>query len=136
MEKQASQMMGEPVSAGVKLESQDVMKEAVGGVIGGLLSGKSVKSAALPGNHNGPLYLGVGVSKIGFFSLKVGMIKVSLKEKLAEFPREDVKAFDVGKGYMPSVEVLLQDDTLYAFKCAKVNVKNAKKVEELLNTPS
>ena len=137
MEKQASEMMGEAVAAAVQLEAQVLVKNAMGGGIlgslaGNALAGVEVKDASLPGDHKGIIYMAVGASKVGFFSVKQGFFKNSLNEKLAEFPLSDVKAVETEKGMMPTAHIVFQDGTHYVMKCAKVNVKNLNKVKEQL----
>jgi len=139
MDKQASEMMGESVSAGVQLEAQALVKAAMGGgVLGSLagnaLAGVEVKDASLPGDHKGIIYMAVGASKVTFFSVKQGLFKNSLDKMLAEFPHDNVKAVEIEKGMMPTAHIVFQDGTHYALKCAKVNVKKLNKVQELLTT--
>ena len=137
MDKQASEIMGEPVATGVQLEAQEVIKAAVGGGIlgalaGNVLAGVDVKEASLPGDHTGIFYMAVGESKVAFFSIKRGLFKNSLDKKLIEFSRSDVKVVEIEKGFMPTAHIVFQDGTHYALMCAKINVKNLKKVQELL----
>ena len=137
MEKQASEMMGEAVVAAVQLEAQALVKGAMGGGIlgtlaGNALAGVEVKDTSLPGDHKGIIFMAVGKNKVGFFSVKQGIFKNSLNEKLAEFSCSDVKVVEIEKGMMPTAHIVFQDGTHYALKCAKMNVKNLNKVKELL----
>ena len=138
MDKQASEMMGESVAAGVQLDAQEVVQAAVGGGVlgalaGNVLAGVDVKEASLPGDHTGIFYMAVGVNKVGFFSIKRGLFKNSLDKMLVEFPRSEVKAVEIEKGFMPTAHIVFQDGTHYALMCAKINLKNLKKVQELLS---
>lgn len=138
MDTKASEFMGESVIAGVSLEDEKALKNAIsgtlgkslGGAVGGMLSG-DLKPASSPGGHKGPLYVAVGPSKVGFFSVKQGFLKPSIKDILAEHPRNDVLAVEIGSGYMPTVFFVFKDGSNYVFKCAKINVKNLKKVQKL-----
>lgn len=137
MDKQASEMMGEAVAAAVQLEAQALVKGAMGGGIlgtlaGNALAGVEVKDVSLPGDHKGIIFMAVGENKVVFFSVKQGLFKNSLNQQLAEFTRSDVKAVEIEKGMMPTAHIVFQDGTHYALKCAKVNVKNLNKVQELL----
>jgi len=140
MDKQASEMLGETVIAGVALDSQaavrKAMKSGAGGVLGALagsaLAGIDVKEASAPGDHNGSLYMTVGENKIGFFSTKQGLFKNSLAQLLAQHSRNDVKAFEIEKGVMSTVHIVLQDGTHYVMLCPKFNQKQLKKVQEVL----
>ena len=137
MDKQASEIMEEAVAVGVQLEAQALVKSAMGGGIlgslaGNALAGVEIKDASLPGDHKGIIFMAVGASKVGFFSVKQGLFKNSLNEKLAEFPRGDVKAVEIEKGMMPTAHIVFRDGTHYSLKCAKVNVKNLNKVKEQL----
>lgn len=53
MDKQASEIMGEAVVAGVTLEAQEAVKSMVGGIVGEVLAGVDVKQASVPGDHKG-----------------------------------------------------------------------------------
>lgn len=143
MEKQASEMMGEPVHVIFKLESAQAVKKAMargvvgGGILGGiateLIAGGEIKEASLPqGEHNGIFYVAVGDEKVGFFSMKQGLIKNSLKELLAEWPRSEVVAVKTEKGAMPTVHMVFTDGTHYQFKCARADLKSLKKAQEML----
>jgi len=138
MDKQASAMMGETLTVGVALDSQTAVKNAMkgGGVIGSLignaLAGVDVKDASAPGDHKGSLYMAIGENKIGFFSTKQGLFKNSLGQLLAQHPRNEVKAFEVESGTMSTVHIVFQDGTYYVMMCPKFNLKQLKKVQELL----
>ena len=137
MDKQASEMMGESVAVGVQLESQAVVKGAVGGGVlgtlaGNALAGVEIKDASLPGDHTGIFYMAVGENKVGFFSIKRGLFKNSLDKMLVAYPRSDVKALEIEKGLMSTAHIVFQDGTHYALMCAKINLNNLKKVQELL----
>ena len=121
MDKQASEMLGEEVEAGVMLEAKGVIKRAVGsGVLGSLagsiLAGVDVKEASLPGDHTGLFYMAVGADKVGFFSIKRGVFKNSLDQLLAQYPRSEVKALEIEKGFMPTAHIVFQDGTNYFAK--------------------
>jgi hypothetical protein len=70
MNKKASEMMGEPVAAGVRLEAAELTREAVGWGTGKVLTGSDAEPASLPGGHEGIHYVAVGATKVGFFSMK------------------------------------------------------------------
>jgi hypothetical protein len=134
MEKKAGEMMSEPVAAGVRLEAAELTREAVGPGTGKLLTGSDAEGASLPGDHEGIHYVAVGSTKVGFFSMKQGFFKNSLKELLVEHPRSDVKAVDIEGGAMPRAHFLFEDGTHYALMCPRMNLGALKKVRELLVT--
>ena len=137
MDKQASEMLGEAVAAGVMLEAKGVIKRAIGSgvlgsLVGGILADIDVKEASLPGDHTGLFYMAVGADKVGFFSMKRGAFKASLDKMLVQYPRSEVKALEIEKGMMPTAHIVFQDGTHYALMCARINQKKLKKVRELL----
>ena len=74
MDKQASEIMGEPVVAGVTLEAKNLLIKSVASSLGGLagegLAHIAVKNASLPGDHEGIFYVAVGPANVGFFSIR------------------------------------------------------------------
>lgn len=134
MNQKASEMMGEPVDVGVRLEAAELTREAVGRVAGKVLTGTDAGSASLPGDHTGIHYVAVGSTKVGFFSMKQGFFKNSLKELLVEHPRSDVKAVEIEGGAMPKAHFIFRDGTHYVLMCPKMNLGALKKVRELLVT--
>jgi hypothetical protein len=136
MDKKASELMGEPVIAGVPLETKGSIKRMVGGALGGLvgeaLAGIELKPAAVPGDHEGIHYVAVGSTKVGFFSMKRGLFKASLDELLVEHPRSDVQAVEIESGAMPAVHFVFRDGTNYVLVCARINLGKLKKVQEIL----
>ena len=70
MEKKASEILGEEVIAGVRLEAPSAVKDMVGGgLVGEIVAGMNLKPASLPGDHEGIQYMAVGPTKVGFFSI-------------------------------------------------------------------
>lgn len=137
MHKKASGIMGQDVEAGVQLEAKELVKGAVGispvgSLTGAALAGNESKGASLPSDHKGIIYMAVGTNDVAFFSVKQGLFKNSLTQLLSQFPRSEVKAVKIEKGTMPTTHIVFQDGTHYALKCAKINVKKLKKVQELL----
>jgi hypothetical protein len=132
--KKASEMMGEPVAAGVRLEAAELTREAVGWVAGKVLTGSDVEPASLPGDHEGIHYVAVGSTKVGFFSMKQGFFKNSLEELLVERPRSEVKVVEIEGGAMPKAHFVFEDGTHYALMCPRMNLGALKDVRELLLT--
>lgn len=137
MHKKASEIMGQDVEAGVQLEAKELVKGAVGkslvgSLTGAALTGSEVQGESLPGDHKGIIYMAVGANAVAFFSVKQGLFKNSLTQLLSQFPRSEVQAVEIEKATMPTAHIVFQDGTHYALKCAKINVKNLKKVQGLL----
>ncbi|MBN1886690.1 MAG: hypothetical protein JW850_01820 [Thermoflexales bacterium] len=132
MDKKASELMGESVIAGVTLEAQEAIKGAVGGVVGTILTGVDLKPASIPGDHTGILYVAVGPTKVGFFSIKRGLFKNSLDSLLIEHARSDVQTVEIKSGIMPAAHFVLQDGTHYVLMCPRIHLGKLKKVQELL----
>ena len=137
MNKKASEIMGEDVIAGVRLEAPEAVKEMVGdvaGVVGEIVAGVDLKQATLPGDHEGIQYMAVGPTKVGFFSIKVGLFKSKLDELLVQHPRSDVQTLEIQSGVMPAAHIVLRDGTHYALLCPRIQLGKLKKVQELLVT--
>lgn len=138
MDKKASELMGESVIAEVTLEAQKSviksMASGLGGIAGEVLADVAVKPASAPGDHEGIHYVAVGPTKVGFFSMKRGLLKPSLDELLVEHPRSDVQAVEIKSGMMPAVHFVFRDGTHYVLMCPRINLGKLKKVQELLVT--
>ncbi|MDY7080118.1 MAG: hypothetical protein SXV54_24825 [Chloroflexota bacterium] len=146
MDKKASEIMGETVIAGVTLEAEGaVLKSvasaglggvagAVGRVVGEKLADVALKSASLPGDHEGIHYVAVGPTKVGFFSVKRGLFKNSLDELLVQHSRSDVQTVEIESGVMPTAHFVFRDGTHYVLKCARINLGKLKEAQELLVT--
>ena len=138
MNKKASELMGEPVIAGVTLEAKAAVKSTIGGALGGvvgeMLAGVELKPESVPGDHKGIHYVAVGPTKVGFFSMKRGLFKSSLDELLIEHSRSDVQAVEIKSGLMPEAHFLFRDGTHYVLMCPRIHLGKLKKVRELLVT--
>lgn len=138
MDKQASEIMGEPVVAGVTLEAKKSFIKSVafslGGLVGEGLANIAVKNASLPGDYEGIFYVAVGPANVGFFSIKRGVFKNSLGELLVQHPRTELQAMEIESGVMPATHFVFQDGTHYVLTCARINLGKLKKVRELLVT--
>jgi hypothetical protein len=136
MDKKASELMGEPVIAGVALEAKGSIKRmlgsALGGAMGEVLAGIDLKPAAVPGDYQGIHYVAVGSTKIGFFSMKPGLFKPSLDELLVLHSRSDVQTVEIQSGAMPAVHFVFRDGTNYVLLCPRINLGKLKKVHEIL----
>jgi hypothetical protein len=134
MNKKASEIMGEPVVAGVALDAQEAIKGMVGGIVGGILTGVDLKPASLPGDHEGIHYVAVGSTKVGFFSVKRGLFKNSLDNLLVQHSRSDVQTVEIESGIMPAAHFVFRDGTHYVLMCPRIQLGKLKKVQELLVT--
>ncbi len=138
MDKKASELLGEPVSAGVRLEAKEAAKRMIGSALGGLvgeaLAGIDLKPAAVPGDHKGIHYVAVGSTKVGFFSVKQGFFRNSLDALLVQHPRSDVQKVEIEGGAMPTAHFVFQDGTHYVLKCPRINLGKLKKVQEVLTS--
>ncbi len=134
--KKASEILGEPVIAGTPLESKKSLIKNVAfglaGIVGEALAEVAVKDPSLPGNHEGLHYVAVGETRVGFFSMKPGLFRASIDQLLAEHARDDVRAVEIDKGFMPTVHFVFQDGTHYALKCPRAHLGKMKKVQAAL----
>jgi len=135
MNKKASELMGEPVIAGVTLEAKEsIIAGIVGGVVGAALADVVLKPASVPGGHTGIHYVAVGPTKVGFFSMKRGLFKPSLDKLLVEHPRSEVRAVEIQGGLMPKAHFVFRDGTHYVLMCPRIHLGKLKRVRELLVT--
>ena len=134
MNKKASEIMGESVIAGVRLETKELTESAVGWVAGVVLTGVDPEPASVPGDHQGIHYVAVGPTKVGFFSMKRGLFKNSLDKLLVQHSRSDVQAVEIKNGVMPAAHFVFRDGTHYVLMCATMSFGELKKVRELLVT--
>jgi hypothetical protein len=138
MDKQAGEIMGEPVAAGVTLEAKKSSIKTVafglGGLVGEGLAHVAVKDASLPGDYEGIFYVAVGSTNVGFFSIKRGVFKNSLEKLLVQHPRRDLLVMEIEGGVMSTAHFVFQDGTHYVLMCARMNLGKLKKVRELLVT--
>ena len=95
----------------------------IGSLISNALAGIDVKDTSAPGDHKGNLYMAIGENKIGFFSTKQGL----LKNSLAQYSRNEVKAFEVESRIISTIHIVFQDGTYYVMMCPKFNLKQLKK---------
>jgi len=130
--KKASELMGEPVTAGVTLEAKESIKSMIGGVVGEILTGVDLKPASVPGDHKGIHYVAVGPTKVGFFSMKRGLFKPSLDKLLVQHSRSEVQTVEIKSGIMPAVHFVFRDGTNYVLMCPRINLGKLKKVQEML----
>ena len=136
MGKKVSELLGEPEVAGATLESRkSIIKNVafgLGGLVGEALADVAVKEASLPGGHEGLHYVAVGPTKVGFFSMKPGLFKPSIDRLLVEYPRGEVRAVEIEKGFMPTVHFVFQDGTHYVLKCPRAYLRKMREVREAL----
>lgn len=136
MDEKASEILGEPVIAGVTLEAKqsiaDVMGGAIGGALGKAVAGIVLKPAATPGDHKGIHYVAVGPTKVGFFSMKRGLFKPSLDTLLVEHARRDVEAVELERGMMTTAHFVFQDGTHYVLMCPGIHRGKLKRVKAAL----
>jgi len=136
MNEKVSDLLGEPVLAGVTLEAKKSVLKSVafglGGIAGEALANIAAKPASLPGDHEGIHYMAVGPTRVGFFSMKRGLFKPSLDELLVEHPRSEVQAVEIKSGAMPEVHFVFQDGMHYVLVCPRIHLGKLKKVREIL----
>ena len=132
MDKKAGALLGEEILAGVTLEAGSSISKLIGGAVGIAVAGVESLKAAVPGDHKGLHYVAVGPTKVGFFSLKRGLLKPSINELLVERPREEVAGVEIKRGAMRRAHFVFKDGTDYVLLCARINTKKLNKVKELL----
>ncbi len=152
MEKDAAKVLGEEVSVGAVVASRETGGRITGGAIAGgvmHIAGAAGATAAMlgaqalesrrqtpvtPGDHKGLIFVAVGRSKLGFFELKIGLVKNSLGRLLVELPRDDLVRFQVDpKGVTTSaVDVETKDGTVYGLEVARANRSKAQRVQREL----
>lgn len=145
MESKASELMGEPVQAGVLLISKEALKAArVGGIAGGAvgaavagaMAGKK-QASTTPGGFNGYFFLAVGPSSVAFLAAKMGMFAPSVEKLLDKRPRGELQSMEIGGGTIThEVKFVFADGTTYALQCHSANMGKLKKAKSLLEAPT
>jgi len=138
MEKRAAELLGESVEAGCVIATKGTISKMAlggGGLVGGLIAGAiaaTMKPPSTPANHRGFVYMAVGPTKVGFFSVKQGWFSNSVGDLLVQHSRGDIAAMDVDGGMIPKIAVVLNDGTNYALECGLILLGKAKKIKTAL----
>ncbi len=145
MEKQATQMLGEQVTAGAVLQTAGTggataigagsaaIGGALGRVAGEALAGRMAKPGSFPNNYKGLLYVAATETRIAIFSAKRGLLKNSVKELLVTHPRTAITSLEIGGGALVSgVTLALSDGTTYAMEAPRAVKGKAQKLKAAL----
>lgn len=152
MNQRAGELLGETVLGGVRLESpawyreavmtdgdagfagsvvQQGIANAVGRAAGHLMVGDAIDEPSLPG-EGGVYYVAVGPAKLGFFTVKQGLVRTSVGELLVARPRSDLRSLEVTFGYLSKAHFIFTDCTNYLLMCSRMQRGKLKKVREIL----
>jgi len=143
MDEQAAAKLGEQVDAGAIISTagtgKSMMRSGISGAIGGVAG--SVATDALTagsGNasgilgHAGLMYMAVGPTKVGFFTLKQGLLKSSVGDVLGVLRRDAVASMTIGGGALTSAMMLaLTDGTTIALEVARTQKGRAERIAAL-----
>ncbi len=145
MDKAATQLLGEPVTAGAVVQTAGTggatamsagsaaLGGALGRVAGDALAGKLGKPGSLPDNYKGLVYIAATDTRIALFSVKRGLLKNSVKELLVTHPRSDLAVLEIGGGALVSgVTLSFTDGTSYALEVARALKGKAQKFKGAL----
>jgi len=155
MNQRAGELMGETVLGGVRLESPQWYGEAVmtdgtdgfagsvvqqgianvvGKAAGHLMVGASLQEASLPG-EGGVYYVAVGPARLGFFSVKQGLVRTSVGDLLVVHSRSELVSLDVKYGYLSRVQFIFADGTNYVLMCSRMQRGKLRRLHEVLTRP-
>jgi hypothetical protein len=147
MEKEAAEVLGEPVLEGVVLLARGATKKmrASAGPVGGGLLGSVVARLAneklskdttpdqpAPNNYNGGGYLVLTATKVVLFGPGDGRWKQTLGEQVASFVSGDIDRFEFGKAGagVGTLDVLTTGGDRWSFEFSKVVKKKLVRIAE------
>jgi hypothetical protein len=147
MEKEAAEILGEPVLEGVILLARGATKKmrASAGPVGGGLLGSVVTHLAkdklskdttpkqpAPNNYDGGGYLVLTATNVVLFGAGDGKWKQSLGEQLASFAPGDIDRFEFGKAGagVGTLDVLTTGGDRWSFEFSKVVKKKLVRIAE------
>lgn len=147
MEKEAAEILGEPVLEGVVLlarGSTKKMRANTGGAVGGLLGSAVARLAndklskdttpdqPAPNNYNGGGYLVLTATKVVLFGAGDSRWKQTLGEQVASFASGDIDRFEFGKAGagVGTLDVLTTGGDRWSFEFSKVVKKKLVRIAE------
>ena len=144
MESDAAAKLGEavelttvvsPHGQGKTLMTAGVIRQ-VAGVAGALaVTHRSAKERPdTPGGFKGGyMVLALGATKVGFFSMKRGLLKNTAGELIEELPREAITGFELGGGTLTSpLKVTLDDGTVWDLEVPRAQKGKTEKIAHAL----
>lgn len=154
MEKKAAERLGEIILAGSIISTSgtgrsigtSVLGAQLGGAIGAAAAGAIGAAAAgavgmagsqpgcVPslGDYRGLLYVGVGVTRVGFFKVSRGLVGPSLKELVLTVPRDAIATFDLRGGALTCpLSVGLRDGTVLDLEVPRAHKGRVERIAAL-----
>ncbi len=150
MEKPAAERLGEPVVCAALLQTAGTGRRVgmqafagqAGGVIGsaaaaavGVLAGGATAAASVEalGGYQGLMFTALTPTRLGFFAVKQGLLRPSLKDTLAVIPREQVAALVLGGGALTvEVTLTLTDGTTVPLEAPRAHKGKAERLARTL----
>ena len=146
----ASQILGSPQLAGVKVNPRGAAKSriagsagaGVGGIVGGALgasadkiAGRQPQGASETPKFGRVAYLAVSEDELALIKLK-GLVTFALDEVIARVPRSDVASAELGSGIAPSLTITFADRDSWRLEVPRPSKKDAQAVVHALGNHS
>jgi hypothetical protein len=132
----ASQVLGSPQIAGVKVNPSGMAKR-VGVAIAGTLPARIVHGPSGQTTSNAPkfgrlAYLAVTADELALVKLKSGLVTLKLEEVLARVPRSEVASAELGSGLAPPLAITFGSGESWQLEIPPPNRKHAQAVVDTL----
>jgi len=132
----ASEILGSPQLAGVKINPRGMAKRVAGNVTGTLPASIAYGSTA-PATSETPTfgrlaYLVVTENELAVIKLRSGVVRVFLDEVVVRVPRAAVASADLGGGVAPPLTIHFSDGGSWAFEVPRPSKASGKSLVEVL----
>jgi hypothetical protein len=132
----ASQVMGSPQLAGVKVNPRGMAKRVAGGVAGRLpariVYGSSDQTTSESPNFGRLAYLAVTDDELALIKLKSGLVTLKLDEVIMRIPRSDVASAELGSGIASPLTITFGNGDSWELEVPPPNQKHAQAVVHAL----
>ena len=133
----ASQVLGSPQLAGVKVNPRGMSKRVAGNVVG-RLPARVVYGSAGPTTSEAPnfgrlAYLAVTDSELALIKLKSGLVRSKLDEVIVCVPRSDVVSAELGSGIVTPLTITFSNGDTWQLEVPPPNKKHAQAVVHALD---
>ena len=133
----ASQVLGSPQLAGVKVNPRGMSKRVAGNVVG-RLPARVVYGSGGPTTSEAPnfgrlAYLAVTDSELALIKLKSGLVRSKLDEVIVRVPRSDVVSAELGSGIVTPLTVTFSNGDTWQLEVPPPNKKHAQAVVHALD---
>jgi hypothetical protein len=132
----ASQVLGSPQLAGVKVNPRGMSKRVAGGIAGQLpariVYGASGQTTSEAPDFGRLAYLAVTDSELALIKLKSGLVTVKLDEVIVRIPRSEVVSAELGSGLVTPLTLMFGNGDSWRLEVPPPNKKHAEAVVHVL----